>query len=63
MSSPASIGKHPVHPILVAFPSGWLGGEMVYVKGMAVEAVDELVKKEKKQQAASRHDQPIRRAG
>ena len=24
---------------------GWLGGEMVYVKGMAVEAVDELAKK------------------
>jgi uncharacterized membrane protein len=22
MSSPASIGKHPVHPILVAFPIG-----------------------------------------
>jgi uncharacterized membrane protein len=25
---------------------GWLGGEMVYVKGMAVEAVEELTKKE-----------------
>jgi uncharacterized membrane protein len=24
---------------------GWLGGEMVYVKGMAVEAVDKLAKK------------------
>jgi len=24
---------------------GWLGGEMVYVKGMAVEAVEELAKK------------------
>lgn len=27
---------------------GWLGGEMVYVKGMAVEAVDEAAKKVKK---------------
>ena len=27
---------------------GWLGGEMVYVKGMAVEAVDELAKKVQK---------------
>jgi uncharacterized membrane protein len=27
---------------------GWLGGEMVYVKGMAVEAVDELAKKAEK---------------
>lgn len=25
--------------------AGWLGGEMVYVKGMAVEAVEELAKK------------------
>ena len=24
---------------------GWLGGEMVYVKGMAVEAVETLAKK------------------
>jgi hypothetical protein len=24
---------------------GWLGGEMVYVKGMAVEAVEKLAKK------------------
>jgi len=29
--------------------SGWLGGEMVYVKGMAVEAVDELAKKVQEQ--------------
>jgi uncharacterized membrane protein len=27
---------------------GWLGGEMVYVKGMAVEAVEELAKKVEK---------------
>jgi uncharacterized membrane protein len=31
---------------------GWLGGEMVYVKGMAVEAVEKLAKKV---------DQPSRR--
>ena len=41
---------------------GWLGGEMVYVKGMAVEAVEELAK-DKKQEADSRQHQPIRRAG
>lgn len=28
---------------------GWLGGEMVYVKGMAVEAVEKLAKKAEKQ--------------
>jgi uncharacterized membrane protein len=28
---------------------GWLGGEMVYVKGMAVEAVEKLAKKVEKQ--------------
>jgi uncharacterized membrane protein len=28
---------------------GWLGGEMVYVKGMAVEAVEQLAKKENRQ--------------
>ncbi len=28
---------------------GWLGGEMVYVKGMAVEAVEELAKKVEEQ--------------
>ena len=49
--------------VLVIGFGGWLGGEMVYVKGMAVEAVDELVKRQKKQQAASRRDQPTRRAG
>ena len=42
---------------------GWLGGEMVYVKGMAVEAVEELAKKEKQQEADSRRHQRIRRAG
>jgi uncharacterized membrane protein len=49
--------------VLVIGLGGWLGGEMVYVKGMAVEAVDELARKEKKQQADSRQHQPIRRAG
>ena len=28
---------------------GWLGGEMVYVKGMAVEAVEKLAKKVEEQ--------------
>jgi len=49
--------------VLVIGFGGWLGGEMVYVKGMAVEAVEELVKKEKAQEADSRPHQPIRRAG
>jgi uncharacterized membrane protein len=35
---------------------GWLGGEMVYVKGMAVDAVDKLAKKVEEQPK-------IRRAG
>lgn len=49
--------------VLVIGFGGWLGGKMVYVKGMAVEAVEELVRKEKKQEADSRQHQPIRRAG
>jgi uncharacterized membrane protein len=32
---------------------GWLGGEMVYVKGMAVQAVEELAKNEKKSRRAA----------
>jgi hypothetical protein len=36
---------------------------MVYVKGMAVEAVEQLAKKEKKNEADSRQLQSIRRAG
>jgi len=28
--------------------SGWLGGEMVYVKGMAVQAVEESAQKDQK---------------
>ena len=41
--------------VLVGF-GGWLGGEMVYVKGMAVEAVEELAKKnqEKNKETTSR---------
>ena len=31
--------------IAVLSVGGWLGGEMVYVKGMAVEAVEQLAKK------------------
>ena len=31
--------------ILATGDGGWLGGEMVYVKGMAVEAVEKLAKK------------------
>lgn len=49
--------------VLVIGFGGWLGGEMVYVKGMAVEAVEELAKKDKQQEADSRRHQPIRRAG
>jgi uncharacterized membrane protein len=30
--------------------SGWLGGEMVYVKGMAVQAVEELSQEKRKEQ-------------
>lgn len=48
--------------IVIGF-DGWLGGEMAYVKGMAVEAVEVLTKKEKKQEADSRMPQSIRRAG
>ena len=35
--------------VLAIGTGGWLGGEMVYVKGMAVEAVDKLAKKVEKQ--------------
>src|SRR5581483_2729435 len=34
--------------------SGWLGGEMVYVKGMAVQAVDDLSKKQQAKEQPSR---------
>jgi uncharacterized membrane protein len=38
--------------ILIGF-GGWLGGEMVYVKGMAVQAVEELAEKQKKGRRAA----------
>jgi uncharacterized membrane protein len=31
--------------VLAIGVGGWLGGEMVYVRGMAVEAVEKLAKK------------------
>lgn len=44
---------------------GWLGGKMVYVKGMAVEAVEQLDKKVKKleQKSESQSRPSARRAG
>ncbi|MGA8763102.1 MAG: DUF2231 domain-containing protein [Candidatus Sulfotelmatobacter sp.] len=42
---------------------GWLGGEMVYVKGMAVEAVEQLAKERKKNDAGPEKASRIRRAG
>jgi uncharacterized membrane protein len=49
--------------VLVIGFVGWLGGEMVYVKGMAVEAVEQLATKEKEREAESRPSLSIRRAG
>jgi uncharacterized membrane protein len=37
--------------VLAIGVGGWLGGEMVYVKGMAVEAVEKLAKKVEKSSA------------
>ena len=42
MRTPASIFKHPIHPMLIVFVallfvSGWLGGQMVHVYGVGVE--------------------------
>lgn len=48
--------------VLVIGLGGWLGGEMVYVKGMGVKAVDELAKKEEKRRADSLKSR-LRRAG
>lgn len=42
---------------------GWLGGEMVYVKGMAVEAVEQLDKKMKRLEQRSESKPSVRRAG
>ena len=47
--------------VLVIGFGGWLGGEMVYVKGMAVEAVEQLAAKDMKQQV-SQQPPRIRRA-
>ena len=41
------LGLSVVGVVAMAF-GGWLGGEMVYVKGMAVEAVEKLAKKVEK---------------
>lgn len=49
--------------VLVSAFGGWLGGEMVYVKGMAVEAVEQLAKKDQKQEASARPVPFNRRAG
>jgi hypothetical protein len=40
-----SLGMETVRDELVKHGvGGWLGGEMIYVKGMAVEAVEKLAK-------------------
>jgi uncharacterized membrane protein len=41
------LGLSVVGVLAIGF-GGWLGGEMVYVKGMAVEAVEKLAKKAEK---------------
>ncbi len=43
MGSPAGIRNHPIHPIAIAIlaVSGWLGGSLVCVHGVAVEASTE----------------------
>ncbi len=41
------LGLSVVGVLAIGF-GGWLGGEMVYVKGMAVEAVEKLAKKVEK---------------
>lgn len=51
--------------LLILGVVGWLGGEMVYVKGMAVQAVEELAKEAKQGQSPRRDKQPsrLKRAG
>ena len=41
------LGLSVIGVLAIGF-GGWLGGEMVYVKGMAVEAVEKLAKKTEK---------------
>jgi uncharacterized membrane protein len=48
MESNVPLGLSVVGVLAIGF-GGWLGGEMVYVKGMAVEAVEKLAKKAEKQ--------------
>jgi uncharacterized membrane protein len=47
--------------VIVIGVGGWLGGEMVYVKGMAVEAVEKLAKKQERLESAAARP-TIRRA-
>lgn len=47
VESNVPLGLSVVGVLAIGF-GGWLGGEMVYVKGMAVEAVEKLAKKTEK---------------
>jgi uncharacterized membrane protein len=47
VESNVPLGLSVVGVLAIGF-GGWLGGEMVYVKGMAVEAVEKLAKKVEK---------------
>ena len=47
VDSNVPLGLSVVGVLAIGF-GGWLGGEMVYVKGMAVEAVEKLAKKVEK---------------
>lgn len=49
--------------VLVMGMGAWLGGEMVYVKGMGVDAVEQLAKRQRKQKTESRATTAVRRAG
>lgn len=49
--------------VLIALFGGWLGGEMVYRKGMAVAAVEELSQQVAKQGKDKAKDRTLRRAG
>jgi len=47
VESNVPLGLSVVGGLAMGF-GGWLGGEMVYVKGMAVEAVEKLARKAEK---------------
>jgi len=47
VESNVPLGLSVIGVLAIGF-SGWLGGEMVYVKGMAVESVDKLAKNTEK---------------